>query len=76
MKEIKQIFLGRDEYYDILTFGTLWRISRVLINSDYWKKYYKMSKDWFTRWNLANKAYLQWRSKCSYDPNALYFPFK
>lgn len=73
MKKIEHIYLGREEYDNVLSFWTLWRISKTLVTTRYWRKYYKMRKQWFTRWDLADKAYKHWRDKRAYNPNALYF---
>lgn len=71
----KAIFMTQEEYDNAVSYSSLLTIKNSLRQLPYYKKLYKMywKDDWFTRWDLANKAYRKWIYKKKYDPKALYF---
>ena len=75
MNVSKTIFMTQEEYDNVVSYSSLLEIKNSLRQLPYYKKLYKMywKYDWFTRWDLVNKAYRKRMSKKKYDPKAIYF---
>lgn len=67
--------MTQEEYDNVVSYSSLLEIKNSLRLFPYYKKLYKMhwKHEWFTRWDLLNKAYRRWRHEKKYDPEAIYF---